>query len=114
MTSEEIRAFFQMSHIYNQVKDKEDVTLNAEFLQKYKELENKYIQHFREINGAEKSKPIEVPMMDGEEALSCIASIINEVIPQIKNPELVNCVNQAMLKIQDLVIKEKEKPNETT
>ena len=110
MTADEIMAFFQMSHIYNQVKDKEDVSLNDEFLRKYKELENQYMQHVREINGLEKNEPIaKAPVMiDGEEAYSCIASIINEVAPQIKNPELVECVNQSMLKIRDLVIKEKE------
>ena len=110
MTADEIMAFFQMSHIYNQVKDKEDVSLNDEFLRKYKELENQYMQHVREINGLEKNEPIaKAPVMiDGEEAFSCIASIINEVVPQIKNPELVECVNQSMLKIRDLVIKEKE------
>lgn len=110
MTADDIMAFFQMSHIYNQVKDKEDVSLNDEFLRKYKELENQYFQHVREINGLEKNEPIaKAPVMiDGEEAFSCIASIINEVVPQIKNPELVECVNQSMLKIRDLVIKEKE------
>lgn len=110
MTADEIMAFFQMSHIYNQVKDKEDVSLNDEFLRKYKELENQYMQHVREINGLEKNEPIaKAPVMiDGEEAFSCIASIINEVVPQIKNPELIECVNQSMLKIRDLVIKEKE------
>ena len=110
MTADEIMAFFQMSHVYNQVKDKEDVTLNDEFLRKYKELEDQYLQHVREINGLEKNEDIaKAPiMMDGEEAYSCIASIINEVAPQIKNPELVECVNQSMLKIRDLVIKEKE------
>ena len=110
MTADEIMACFQMSHIYNQFKDKEDVSLNDEFLRKYKELENQYFQHVREINGLEKNEPIaKAPVMiDGEEAFSCIASIINEVTPQIKNPELVECVNQSMLKIRDLVIKEKE------
>ena len=41
MAPDEIRAFFQMSHIYNQVKDKQDMSLNPEFLEKYKELESK-------------------------------------------------------------------------
>ena len=45
MTADEIMAFFQMSHIYNQFKDKEDVSLNDEFLRKYKELENQYNQY---------------------------------------------------------------------
>lgn len=113
MAPDEIRAFFQMSHIYNQVKDKQDMSLNPEFLEKYKELESKYMQYFREVNGLGGDKLVKVPqMMDGVEAFSCIASIINEVLPQIKDPELCNCVNQAMYKMHDLVTKEKESSNE--